>query len=423
MSDPHPSGPAMQFASAWTSSHDRDVACDRLAASLHAEIGSEPDLMLVFMTQQHLLDGERILARLRSALRPRVLLAASAESVIGDMREIERSAGISALAAHLPGVTIETLDEHDLDHPTPEAMADRLAGPDGGRPRGLVMLADPFSVPIINRLHRLGDALPELPVVGGLASAGRGPGTNLIACNERLRSDGLAGVALHGNIAMDTLVSQGCKPIGPDLVVTQCQRNLVFALAGRPALDVLREILESLEEPDRALVRAGLYIGRVVDERKRRFGRGDYLVRAVVGADPSRGFLALDEPIRPGQTIRFHLRDAETARSDLELLLNIQQLHGPPAGVVLMSGAGRGERLFGRPDHDARTVARAFEGMLPGEESARAGEAIVAHGRAVIPLAGMHAAGEIGPIGGRPFLHGHSACLGLFRPLDAASAT
>ena len=412
-----PTDPAMQFASAWTASHDRDVACDRLAASLHAELGSEPDLMLVFMTQQHLLDGEHILARLRSALRPRVLLAASAESVIGDTREIERSAGISALAAHLPGVTIRTIDEHDLDRPDPAALAEHLKGPDGTPPRGLVLLADPFSVPIISRLHRLGDAMPDLPVVGGLASAGRGPGSNLIACNDRLRTDGLVGVALGGSIAMDTLVSQGCKPIGPDLVVTQCQRNLVFSLGGRPALDALREILESLEESERALVRAGLYIGRVVDERKQRFGRGDYLVRAVVGADPSRGFLAFDEPIRPGQTVRFHLRDAETARSDLELLLNIQQMHGPPAGILLMSSSGRGERLFGKPDHDARTVARAFEGMLPGEESARAGEPIVAHGRSVIPLAGMHAAGEIGPVGGKPFLHGHSACLALFRPL------
>jgi small ligand-binding sensory domain FIST len=201
---------------------------------------------------------------------------------------------------------------------------------------------------------------------------------------------------------MRSVVSQGCRPIGRPLVVTKCERNLLIELGGKPALEQLRELWPSLSEKDQKLVQSGLHVGLVINEYQEQFSRGDFLVRNVVGVDPERGIIAMGDYARVGQTVQFHVRDAQTADEDLRELLahgNHPSESASPKGALLFTCNGRGTRLFSDPHHDARSLSDAWPEL---------------------PAAGFFAQGEIGPIGGKNFLHGFTASIALFEPVESA---
>jgi small ligand-binding sensory domain FIST len=226
-----------------------------------------------------------------------------------------------------------------------------------------------------------------------MASGASQPGHNVLALDGETTSAGAVGVSLSGAVRIDFMVSQGCRPIGDPLVVTKAEGNVIQELGGRVPMAALKEITLALDDAQRALMNRGLLVGLVIDEYKQRFGRGDFLIRNVTALDTRHGTIAVAERLRVGQTIQFHLRDAETASEDLDLLLNAQQLHGPPYAALLFTCNGRGTRLFESADHDATSIQQ------------NAGE---------IPAAGFFAAGEIGPVSGRNFLHGFTASVALF---------
>jgi small ligand-binding sensory domain FIST len=198
------------------------------------------------------------------------------------------------------------------------------------------------------------------------------------------------------------------------MVVTKARANLVQQLGGQPAMTAVQSVIHELDDAQRELLRNGLFIGCVRDEYRERFGRGDYLIRNVMAADEQTGAIAVGELMRVGQTVRLHVRDARTATEDLEMLLDAQKLHDRPLGAMLLTCNSRGRNLFGESHRDVKTVSRAFAPFVGGEEMAKGGEPIDSNAP-MLPLAGFFAAGEIGPIGDRSYLHGHSACLALFR--------
>ncbi|MFU8827860.1 MAG: FIST N-terminal domain-containing protein [Phycisphaerales bacterium] len=373
------------------------------------------DLALVFVGGDHATQAARIYEQVQKRLSPGLLLGVTAQSVIGDDVELENAPGVSLLCASLPGTQLQGFTYRQLPHATPSdrdamlSLAEEVgAGPDS---RAILFFGDPFSVPggplvdALSALPRVVPGLRRLPVVGGMASAGKVPGQNIIALNDHTMRTGGAGVMIRGDITMDTLVSQGCRPIGQPLVITEAKRNVVQSLGGRPAMQVVRDMVDALSNEDRALVSGGLFIGRVVNEYKDRFGRGDFLIRAVLGVDQGSGAIAVGDSLRVGQTVQFQLRDATTAREDLELLLEAQQLLGPAAGGLLCTCSGRGRRLFSSANHDAALISRRL-GAQADPLAARP-----------MPMGGFFAAGEIGPIGDRSFVHGHTASVALFRPL------
>ncbi|HBS28157.1 MAG TPA: hypothetical protein DEB06_01610 [Phycisphaerales bacterium] len=368
------------------------------------------DLVMVFASGAHAQDMERVCDAIGGALNPGALIGVTGESVLGTEQEVERRTALSVLAVSLPGTRISPFTYRDLPHvklDEPDSLA-ALAGALGADPdlRGIFVFVDPFSVPAaslaesLGQVHRAVPGLRRSPVIGGLASASPKPGGNILVLNGRSMRHGAVGVVVRGAVDIDTLVSQGCRPIGQPQVVTGASRNVMQMLGGRRAMDVLRETVTGLSPEDRELLPNGLFLGRVINEYKPRFGRGDFLIRGVMGVDQNSGAIAVGDMVRTGQTIQFHLRDARTASEDLELLLAAQRLSSPPAGGVLFTCNGRGSRLFAEPSHDARLVSR----TLAGDDGTP------------MPLAGFFAAGEIGPIGGSSFLHGHTAALAVFRP-------
>ena len=227
-------------------------------------------------------------------------------------------------------------------------------------------------------------------MIGGLASAGTMAGSNRLALDDRVVRTGAVGVVIPADIAVRTIVSQGCRPVGSPFTVTKAERNVVFELGGRSAVSRLEELVAAADDRDRELLARGLHVGVVVDEHRVDFDRGDFLVRGVLAADQSTGAVTVGELVEVGQTLQFQVRDAEAADEDLaELLGGV----GKVGGALLFTCNGRGVHLFGRPDHDTGLIE---ECLGP------------------LPLAGAFCAGEIGPIGGRNFLHGFTASLALF---------
>lgn len=226
-------------------------------------------------------------------------------------------------------------------------------------------------------------------MIGGNASAARGPGGNRLVLDRRIHTDGAVGVLLGPGVEIETVVSQGCRPIGRPYIVTRAERNQLLELAGEPALARLIEMSRRMSEDEIDSINAGLHLGRVIDEKKLDFGRGDFLVGGVLGADEASGAIVVDHLVEVGSTVQFHIRDAATADEDLRQLLDGRRADG----ALLFTCNGRGVQLFDAPDHDA--------GVL--------------HERVGAPAAGFFAAGEFGPVGHRNFLHSFTASVALFR--------
>jgi small ligand-binding sensory domain FIST len=396
-------------------------ACAQVAESLAPGGDGGVELALVFVSKHHIDHAHAIGAQVKKELRAECVIGVSGEAVIGGRQELERSPGVSILAARLPGVSLHTFTADKLSpfEDSPDGLA-RLGAAFGADTdlRATFLFADPFSVPVSGLLPAMCRARAggeTGAIIGGMASGGAQAGSNILLLDGAVFRSGLVGVSLRGPVRVDCAVSQGCRGFGPPMVVTKARKNVILKLGGRPALPVIREIVESLPPDDQQLLESrGPHIGIVINEYKERFGRDDFLIRNVVGVDEGSEAIAINAFIRVGQTVRFHLRDAKTADEDLALLLDAQQLRDPPLGAMLVTCATRGQRLFERPNHDAAAIVRAFGPAPSGEELARGGQAITAS-QPPLPLAGFFASGEIGPVGPESYLHGHAACLTLFR--------
>ena len=388
----------MVFASAVSDQVQTGAALEQVISTLRQQLGGPADLVLAFATPHHHDQFDQIQRRLGESLSPHVALGVTAAGVIGRRREVEQAAGLSVWAGRLPGVTLCPFSYEQLDPPAmlerPETL--RQAIGEDGHPRAILMFADPFSTPMTNLLPAMGQAWPGVPVVGGMASGAAQPGGNRLLLNGQVMPEGAVGVAVSGDVRVDCTVSQGCRPVGKPCVITKAHRHIVYELAGRNAVIVLQETFQGLDKSDQQLIKSkGLMIGRVIDEYKERFGRGDFLIRHILMIDYESGYIAINDPqVRVGQTVQFHVHDKKTAQEDFQLMLEGQKLHGPAGGALLFSCNGRGRDFFCKPNADAHLVHEAL-----GD----------------VPLAGFFAAGELGPVGSDNFMHGHSASLIVFR--------
>jgi small ligand-binding sensory domain FIST len=353
--------------------------------------GAPVDLAFCFLSPAHLERAEEAAATVREALSPRHLLACVAEGVVAGERELEDGPGAAVWAAALPGADVECFHLAAIETESEIAVT---GFPRLEQPSLVTFLADPFTFPVGPFLTKLNDAQQGLPLIGGIAAGGGEPEAQALIVDDAVHTHGVIGVVVSGAPVL-TAVSQGCAPVGRDSVVTRADGNVVHELAGKPALERLREEIELLPPEQRMLAAQGILVGLVVDENKPEYGRGDYLMRAVLGADEESGAIAIGEQVRVGQTLRFHVRDASSADEDLRETLG-RTLGGgasAAAGALLFTCNGRGTQMFPSPDHDASMVSRALGGR---------------------PVAGFFCGGEIGPVGGRVFLHGFTATLAVF---------
>ena len=261
--------------------------------------------------------------------------------------------------------------------------------------RTIFVMGEPFSAAPNSIIDRFADELPGVPIIGGMASGGVSPGTNCLFLNSEQIPNGAIGAVIRGGPRIRSVVSQGCRPIGNHYVLTKAEQNILYELGGISAMQRLHELFPTLTGRDQRLIQSGLQLGIVMNEYQDTFARGDFLISNVIGTGSDDESIVIAGQVRVGQTVQFHVRDAEAADEDLVQLLQQAQIANPihPQAALLFSCNGRGTRLFPQPNHDAKTVQK------------HAGP---------IPLAGFFAQGEFGPIGRKNFIHGFTASVALF---------
>ena len=362
--------------------------------------GEQPDLAVVFVSPHHAQASARMLDVIHEVAAPKGLIGCVAEAVLGGRQEVEGHPGVSVWLGRLPG-GVDTVHPEFVRTTEGGIFAGWRVDPEAP-PGAVILVCDPFTFPADLLLSYLNETVPGTPVIGGMASGAVRPGETLLFHDHEVVESGAVAAVLNGVVRVRTLVSQGCRPIGQSFVVTQAEENVLQGLGGRPPLERLRETAGRLSAADRELLDRGIHLGRVIDEYKAEYGTGDFLIRGVIGADPDTGAMAVGDRLEVGQTVQFHVRDAATADEELRSIMerSMASLPGRVAGALLFTCNGRGTRMFRQPNHDAGLIS-SYLGAAP--------------------MSGFFCAGELGPVGGRNFLHGFTASLAVF--VDGGAST
>ncbi|GAB3739104.1 FIST signal transduction protein [Nocardiopsis nanhaiensis] len=382
-----------RFGDALTTGADLVNAAERAVLQALEQMDGPADLVCFFVSgsdpDEVTLAGKRVMELTGEALT----LGCSATGVVGGGRGVEGQGAVSVWGARLPGVELtpfrlDTVVEGDhlavvgMREPTP-------------RDRAGILLTNPYEFPTQAFVRETTEALGGLPLVGGMADGIRGEDSVRLFCDGEVAPNGAIGVLIGGDGVLGTVVSQGCRPVGPSMTITKAEGNLVLELAGGNAYEKLEQLVDELSDEDRELAARGLHIGIALDEYAERHEQGDFLIRTLHGADPELGALTIGDMVEVGQTVRFQVRDAGTADEDLARRLTDFGAETAVGAGLLFSCNGRGETLFPQADHDVLAVRRIL---------------------GAAPVAGFFAAGEIGPVAGVNHVHGFTACFLAFAP-------
>jgi small ligand-binding sensory domain FIST len=388
-------------ASAITRSVDWEEALEGAIQEASSSGETAPaDLALLFASADY---GEHLPAmvrRVQSATGAAIVAGCTGQGIIGPEREIEGEPAVSLMSLPLPGATLRAchITQDHLDQAHEPGFWHHHTGVSPDDANAWFIFADPFHLDVETFLDSFAEAYAGLPIVGGLSSALAHPHQTFVFLNGEVYEEGAVAIALGGAYTVHSVVSQGCDPIGEPWIITSANGSVIETISQRPAYEVLVDTLRALPADKQQRASRNLLVGLAMDEYKDSFGRGDFLIRGLMGADQKSGALAIGARPRVGQTIQFQIRDAEAADDDLRHLLNeARESLGStrPVGALLCSCNGRGAGLFGTPDHDARTLAQQL---------------------GAVPVAGFFCNGEIGPVGKNIFLHGFTASLGLIVP-------
>ena len=392
----------MKWSSAISENESLKNAIREATQKVKDDLGSQaPDLLLAFVSNSHQGQYGRVPSYIAETLPIDNLIGCSGGGVIGEGREVENQPAVSITGAILPDVHLNLFHIEDSDLPTPDdppSAWEEIVGVTAKENPHFVVLPDPFTIHADNLVEGLDFAFTQGVKIGGLASGGMRAGANALFLGAEVHRSGAVGIALHGNLKVDTIVAQGCRPIGESAVITKCNGNLLMELDDRSPLEALRHVFDHSDDHDRQLINSALHLGVVMDPLKEEFRPGDFLIRNVMGLHQETGALAIGEMLSEGQVVQFHVRDAETARHDLEAVMDryVEDNASPnTSGALLFSCLGRGEHLFGRPNHDSDIFL---------DRISRA------------PLAGFFCNGEIGQVGGSTFLHGFTSSFAMFSP-------
>jgi len=394
----------MRFASAITSQHVAQTAIEHLLRDVDGQMTTGMADLAMFFSTAHFEDElEDITQTLTEALPHAQVFGCTAEGTIGGDRELERVPSMSLLVGSLPGVLIRPFHIVQSQLESSQSIFDweRLVGVSPESKPVFISFADPFRADVQQFVGQINKMYPHAPLVGGIASAARAPGENRIIISGQVKREGIVGVSLTGDVVVDTVVSQGCRPIGESFVITKGNHNVIQELGGKPALRRLQETIVNLSDDDESLAKQALFVGRVIDERKATFSHGDFLIHNIVGADRKNGAIGIAGLARMGTTVQFHVRDRDSADQDLRNLL-APHVGEDVRGAMLFGCNGRGSNMWDRAGHDIGVIRE-----LLGD----------------VPTAGLFCGGEFGPVGGSNFIHGFTASIALLRePASLESA-
>lgn len=384
----------------WVSTISRHEAFDRAMEHVCGEVrarldGRIPDLLIVFVSHHHQKHWPIVARRLRETFRDAVVVGSTAAGVVGDGEEVEIGPGLALTAACLPGVECTPVRIDTAVARDPElGRLLRQPGLGGPPPAALMLLCDPYGCDPNALLPALDELWPQTPIFGGMSSGQAQPHRNCLYLGDEALEGGAVGLALRGRIEVDTIVCQGCRPIGAPMFVTAHDGIRIFELDGQKPLTVLESLIGSLNPRDRSLAQRALFIGMAPRGDLERYEVGDFLIRNVIGVEPPTGALAVAGQPRDGMVVQFHLRDADTSATEIDALVERRARAGTSRlhAILMFSCLGRGVHLYGREGHDAAAI-RTHLGPHP--------------------ISGFFCNGEIGPIHGETHMHGYTTSIAL----------
>jgi small ligand-binding sensory domain FIST len=392
----------MKWASHLSTQNNIEACVDESVEAILSQMdGKSVDLTIIFVSPQFKDKYKDIPKLIRDRISSRHFLGCSGGGIIGGGKEAEQQAAFSITCANLPDVEIQGIHTDTMklpDQDTAPSVWREWLGVDVEKNPSFIFLADPFSFQGEEFLAGVDFAYPNSSKVGGLASGAQAQGGNALYLNDKIHNNGLIGLALSGNIGMDTIVAQGCRPIGEPVKVSKCDGTLLTGMDGQPPLELLQSVYEGLDENDKSLVQTSLFLGIEMDPLKDNPQQGDFLIRNIMGVEREIGGIHVGTLLREGQLVQFHLRDKAMSAEDLKLMLTRYKANKNfknTSGALLFSCLGRGQYLYGKPNHDADM----FRDHI-GD----------------IPLGGFFCNGEIGPVGKTTFLHGYTSSFGIFHP-------
>jgi small ligand-binding sensory domain FIST len=379
-----------------TSPDTQDAAAEAALLAREPLTAASPTLAVVVTSPHHAARARAVLDIVQGLARPDALVGCVAEAVVAGRREVEDDPAVAVWLAALPQPA-ETFHIEFLRTSTGGVFGGYRFDRDSTDLH--LLFPDPYTFPTHLLLDHLNTHSPGTTVMGGLVSGAREPGRTTLFHEGNVVVSGAVGVRLAG-LRTHPAVSQGCRPVGDPYTVTGAEGSIITELAGRPPLRLLEHVAARLSPAEQALVARGVLLGVAMVETKADLAHGDFLIRALTGADEETGALRVGDLIEVGTTVQFHVRDAVTADEDLHKTLLDASVTGRPIGALLFTCNGRGTRLFDVPNHDAALVSEVLGG---------------------VPVAGFFAAGELGPVGGKNFLHGFTASLALFVDDDGST--
>ena len=355
-------------------------------------------LGLIFLTPALFAHAERLMEIIRVHARVPLLMGCSSHGIIANGEEFELQGGFSLSLIHLPDAELDAiaLSSEQVNEVEDASGLRTLTGRERNDTNGWLLFADPFHLRGDEWLKPWNEAYSPKPIVGGLASGRPDDYQSFLYLNGEVHEEGLVALSIGGRVTLKSIISQGCTPIGEVWTITQAEGNIIHKIGNRPAFEVLVESLNNLPADRRARAQGNIFIGLVIDEYREDFGRGDFLIRNLIGGDPKKGSLAVAAYPRVGQTMQFQIRDAEAATEDMgEMLVkaNEELAETDLIGGCLCCCNGRGQSLFGEPHHDAGLVQKHLGPLAVG---------------------GFFCNGEIGPVGDTTFIHGYTASLAVF---------
>lgn len=389
---------------------------------------------------------DSVVPKLRSFLPGLVhVIGTTADGVVGAIEggarheEVQERPGVSLSLLRMgAGVRLTPFTVMIDDLPGLDASASRwqrlvgggkpLSELDGGeRPLGedsFLIFADPSfhsSGHLSKLLQGLDFGFPSAPKVGSLSSIGAlGAGGSLICTLPRdvlttmpvsaLHESAAVGVRLSGDITLDAVKACSCKPVGPtfEVVATSPTDPTVITEMSRVGAPIsrlsasghVRSLIDYGALPaDAGTLEQTLYLGVAADEFVTDLAPSDFVIRRIVhvdaspmtgtsssGAAPTTG-MAMVEAVRPGQRVRFFLRDRLYAAEALDKIMrrykraalaaSMAGVPNAPLGVLMLASSRRGRGLFGEISYESRTI----EEFAPG-----------------VPIGGLFGGGQLAPL-------------------------
>jgi small ligand-binding sensory domain FIST len=381
-----------------SSHHSTAQAAEDAARQAMAQAGiRRADAALVFFTADHAKSQRELIEPLCRVVGTDRIAGASAAGILTPGGEVEGSHGVAVLVLASDQMQarpflFEPLRERDREV---GAEIARCAANRAEQNSLLTLFPDTYN----GQPQRLLQALEQeggfVPVVGaGAAESGTAQATYQL-CGDALTTNGVAGMILSGSFHASIDITQGCQPLTGPMVITKAEKNLIFEIDNRPALEVFARLLKGPLAEDIRRALTVLFVGLPADRNENSVGPGKYLVRNIIGLDPEKGILGVAEEVHEGQAMIFAFRDGQRAREDLNQMLarQVENLRGKkPAFGLYFNCCARGASLYGIPGIDSAYIRQALGDF---------------------PLIGMFGGYELAPLGGANRLFAYTGVLAL----------